>query len=435
MGHKYIKEEDTFSTSQNGTVPKPTAAEVSANKFLRADGSWANGGGGGGASEFADLDDVSFSNLQNGQIPKYNSTTQKWENANESGGTVTDVTVDGTSVVNGQGVAEITTPEANEISYDNQTSGLTATDVQSAIDEIAQGGGGGGNVDDVEVNGVSVVNAQKVAEITSYKEVTQAQYNALPSSKLSDDVMYCIKDAHGADGYPPLIYSDEEREVGVWRDGKPLYQKTIITTTASAISTDKVVGDATGLNIVNIFQFRCGWVYDNYTGYIYSIYTNEKVQLYTDGDDIIESHSTANANDQQLIYTIQYTKDSDTPGSGTWTTQGGYAHHYSTSEHVVGTWTDGKPLYEKTIPLTFTINSNNILEIDIGSNIIVQNAKGYCSSYTGQYLDLFAHINTAGLNYSLGAWIEIPYLKIRGGTGMYGSYTGDLTIQYTKTTD
>jgi hypothetical protein len=27
--------------------------------------------------------------------------------------------------------------------------------------------------------------------------------------------------------YLPTIYSDEEREVGVWRDGKPLYQKTI----------------------------------------------------------------------------------------------------------------------------------------------------------------------------------------------------------------
>lgn len=29
--------------------------------------------------------------------------------------------------------------------------------------------------------------------------------------------------------------------------------------------------------------------------------------------------------------------------------QGGYAHHYSTTEQVVGTWIDGKPLYEKVI--------------------------------------------------------------------------------------
>ena len=35
---------------------------------------------------FAQLSDTSFSNLANGQIPKWNSTSQKWENANESGG-------------------------------------------------------------------------------------------------------------------------------------------------------------------------------------------------------------------------------------------------------------------------------------------------------------------------------------------------------------
>lgn len=57
------------------------------------------------------------------------------------------------------------------------------------------GGGGGGNVDDVEVNGVSVLDpVTKIAEITSYKEVTQAEYDALPSSKESDGVAYFVKD-------------------------------------------------------------------------------------------------------------------------------------------------------------------------------------------------------------------------------------------------
>lgn len=44
----------------------------------------SEGGGGGGSSTFADLEDVDLSNLQDGQVPKYNSSTQKWENANES---------------------------------------------------------------------------------------------------------------------------------------------------------------------------------------------------------------------------------------------------------------------------------------------------------------------------------------------------------------
>lgn len=41
---------------------------------------------GGGSSTFADLEDVDLTNPQNGQVPKYNATTGKWENANESGG-------------------------------------------------------------------------------------------------------------------------------------------------------------------------------------------------------------------------------------------------------------------------------------------------------------------------------------------------------------
>jgi len=38
-------------------------------------------------------------------------------------------------------------PDAASVPYDNAASGLTATDVQAAIDEIASGGGGGGSGD------------------------------------------------------------------------------------------------------------------------------------------------------------------------------------------------------------------------------------------------------------------------------------------------
>lgn len=54
MGHKYVKEDETFNTSRNGTVPKPTGQDVTDNKFLRADGSWQNGGGGGGSTVSVD---------------------------------------------------------------------------------------------------------------------------------------------------------------------------------------------------------------------------------------------------------------------------------------------------------------------------------------------------------------------------------------------
>lgn len=72
-------------------------------------------GGGGGATTLATLTDTSISNPTAGQGLVYNTTSGKWENGtigSASGGS------------------------ANTITYDNTTSGLNATDVQDAIDEL-----------------------------------------------------------------------------------------------------------------------------------------------------------------------------------------------------------------------------------------------------------------------------------------------------------
>lgn len=63
---------------------------------------------------FANMSDVDFDNLQNGQVPVWNASSRKWENGSGGGG--------GSS--------------ASQVSYDNTISGLTATDVQDAIDEV-----------------------------------------------------------------------------------------------------------------------------------------------------------------------------------------------------------------------------------------------------------------------------------------------------------
>lgn len=63
-------------------------------------------------TSFANMSDVDFDNLQNGQVPEWNSTTQKWENASVGGSS------------------------ASSVAYSNSASGMTATNVQDAIDEI-----------------------------------------------------------------------------------------------------------------------------------------------------------------------------------------------------------------------------------------------------------------------------------------------------------
>lgn len=86
------------------------------------------------------------------------------DNATSGGGstvTVTPVLESGTKIAT-IGVDESSydlycetvpaTMDADDVNYDNTTSGLTATDVQAAIDEIAQGGGGGGSYELVWTN-------------------------------------------------------------------------------------------------------------------------------------------------------------------------------------------------------------------------------------------------------------------------------------------
>lgn len=68
-----------------GNVPAPTSADR--EKYLRGDGTWhtVSGGGGGGASELADLDDVNISSPTDGQGLVYDATNDEWVNGAVSG--------------------------------------------------------------------------------------------------------------------------------------------------------------------------------------------------------------------------------------------------------------------------------------------------------------------------------------------------------------
>ena len=362
----------------------------------------SEGGGGGGSSTFADLEDVSFSNLQNGQVPKYNSTTGKWENANESGGggTVTDVKVDGQSVVDPQtGEANITMPTPPTIP-----------------------------VTDVKVNGTSVVDGNKEAQIKSYKEVTQSEYNALPDSKLNDGILYAIKDVGGSDGFPPLIYNDEEREIGVWRDGKPLYQKTIYVNTSIPSSTSYVVADITNQVLVDVHGIMLTGASAGFNIPYYDN-SNRLAQLWWGNNELKVYQVGYNASG--LIVIIKYTKTTDTPGSGTWTTQGALAHHYSTDEHIIGTWIDGKPLYEKTISRNqrFSLVADSWAATDIAYSEI--NAKHI------PYGTIEA-LNDSGypvLHMGFCLAIINGYININSFRTVSYNNGYTLTLQYTKATD
>lgn len=79
----------------------------------------------GGSSTFAGLSDVSLTNLQNGQVPVYNSTSQKWENGSGGGGGNTNMwtgtqaqyTAQASSIADGT-LVNITDDETHVQAYD-----------------------------------------------------------------------------------------------------------------------------------------------------------------------------------------------------------------------------------------------------------------------------------------------------------------------------
>lgn len=152
----------------------------------------------------------------------------------------------------------------------------------------------------------------------------------------------------------PDVYSTEERETGVWTDGKPLYQKTLIFTAPSSSSYtqqplgisgyDSIIIDYTATFAKTAAASTTLGMYGNGT-----VYNDSFIGLLNIQSNTLDYKVGSSYYGATIYLTLLYTKTTDTPGSGTWTPSGVPAVHYSTDEQVVGTWIDGSTLYEKTI--------------------------------------------------------------------------------------
>ena len=266
------------------------------------------------------------------------------------------------------------------------------------------------------------INGNKASGGTDIVHLTQAQYDALPSSKNYDGKVYMITDTNG-DGsqFQPVIYSEDEREIGVWIDGKPLYEKTIDQTINS--DSDYVIFSS-GIDhayLVNSkFEYATNrWMSSDYSS---NSSVSNSIFCYAEvNNGALNFHNQSN-NSRHWIATIRYTKTTDTAGSGTWTPQGVPAVHYSIDEQVVGTWIDGKTVYQKTYslqnPITIHNEDNLTSYIDIFSNI--SNIVGFFA--TSDVYKTYAPITVIVDSGQLLAIVSSTLGNINA-----------LTIQYTKT--
>ena len=237
-------------------------------------------------------------------------------------------------------------------------------------------------------------------------------------------------------GFSPIIYSEQEREVGVWTNGKPLYQKTVpfgqltnnysLSLGVSNVEYAFLVSDGCWANdSVRPIPYVIGNGSQNNIGGYFNITSSDTSFEFRLGSGSVSD--TING-----YITFRYTKTTDTAGSGKYNTLGVPTEHYSENEQVIGTWTNGKPLYQKTFTqqLTGTTGSIDITSLNIATGWI----------YDGFY-DI--GVTTLGLNESMGgnnvtythlnAGLTPPYIDCKNAISQ--NSTIHVTIRYTKTTN
>ena len=150
--------------------------------------------------------------------------------------------------------------------------------------------------------------------------------------------------------FQPVIYSTEEREIGVWTDGRPLYAKTYILTSGSP-DVEISHNSWTSINEVSLtdeFFVDATAISDDGTA--------QGSMLAWNNNGTLNLQTARNSTGYVEYVNVIYIRTSDVAGSGTWTPQGVPAVHYSTDEHIVGTY-NGKTLYEKEVVINnVTIN-------------------------------------------------------------------------------
>ena len=229
--------------------------------------------------------------------------------------------------------------------------------------------------------------------------------------------VYGIK--QGTNGiFAPVIYSDTERKIGVWSDNKPLYQRTFSGLSISC--PNQGVWYSTGQNYGDIENIVFCEIVDQYGQRIsgsagYMSITPKPIAL-----------NLALDNRVVKAFTIQYTKTTDVAGSGNWNTDGVPTVHYSTSEQVIGTWENGKPLYEKVVKnLSIALDGSNWVYYNTPNDIDeVINLE--CYSDNGGKL-LHCAISEYRVSTSNG-------VQFSGFSG-FDRTVNEMIIRYTKTTD
>lgn len=223
------------------------------------------------------------------------------------------------------------------------------------------------------------------------------------------------------------LYSTSEKIIGQWIDGKPLYQKCYSCTTPSSTS-----GYHTIITLdSNIEPKRIdGWLVQNnvpincYASSSYRIITQ-----YTASTHVIEQQVSGYTSKDEVVI-LRYTKTTDSP------VEIGNDTDYSTTEKIVGTWIDGKPVYQKSYVKTTGLTNDAWVSMgNLPSNVSpigVKTSTGICHTSPD---DMTLPIPCYSSDESTSISINRNGIDIKLNRNSTSWDYACVTIQYTKTTD
>lgn len=168
--------------------------------------------------------------------------------------------------------------------------------------KYAQGGGGGSTY--TAGDGIDITN-----DVISTDDMTEAEMTAVANEVFGSSV---VPDTMGYD----QIYSTAEQVVGKWVDGKPIYQKTIVSTTAYTNGTHTLVSNFASANSVDkIVDIRATAKASNGSQYNVSDIGDGRGFVAIEGGTNLNFYIAGTSVSWTPTATIQYTKTTDTGGA------------------------------------------------------------------------------------------------------------------------
>ena len=261
--------------------------------------------------------------------------------------------------------------------------------------------------------------------VRSYFTYSACDYIIIEYTKNSDTPG---SGGYQAYGFSPIIYSEEEREVGVWRDNKPIYAKTFDLGALTEISYNSWYQTSISSTDFDKTIRVEGWHEDG------TCYGDLMADPTRNNHANLGLQTTRNGAVSRIRWvTVYYTKLSDVAGSGSYNTLGAPTVHYTTDEQVIGTYL-GKPLYRRVFDVDYTFLAPSsddwqVTPIQIPNLGNIVDCRMFRLAGGGDYVE-----NKNILEFGRSANSYIQYTRFIAGVN--NGITIKRTIaEYTKTTD